>query len=184
MEEAKKSGTWRDFTKKYGQPCPDWHAVDARGMRKHSQPSDFRGKWVLVYFWGLSCGPCLETTLPKLRQFYEAHQTQRDRFELVSICSDLDPKMQTMADLDRELKPIVKAVWGGKELPFPILLDNTAKTMETFGVDLLGVTLLIDPTGRLVPGDERTLATILAEGDRIKSRSSRKGASSVDNHRR
>lgn len=81
--------------------------------------------------------------------------------------------MQTMADLDRKLKPVAKAVWGGKELPFPVLLDNTYKTMESFGVEFFGAILLIDPTGRLVQGDERTLAAILEEGDRIRSRALR-----------
>jgi hypothetical protein len=70
------------------------------------------------------------------------------------------------------LKPIVKAVWGGKELPFPVLVDNTAQSTESFGVDLFGVTVLIDPSGRLVQGDESTLAAILKKGreDRNSSR--------------
>ena len=76
----------------------------------------------------------------------------------------VDPSTRTMADLDRMLKPIVKVIWGGKELPFPVLLDNTTKSMESFGVELFGVTVLIDPTGRLVQGDESTLAAILKNG--------------------
>jgi thiol-disulfide isomerase/thioredoxin len=168
--EAKKAGTWRPYTQRYGQPCPKWHVIDARGMPKDAQPSDFGGKWVLVYFWGLGCGPCLETTLPKLSKFYEAHKTQRDRFELVSICM-VEQNARTMADLDRVLKPIVKRVWSGKELPFPVLLDNTTKSMESFGVDLSGVTILIDPTGRLVQGDESTLAAILKNGRENKNSS-------------
>ena len=87
-----------------------------------------------------------------------------DRFELISVCTELDPKMQTMADFDRKLQPIKKVVWQGTELPFPVLLDNTSQSMENFGVDLLGITVLIDPTGRLVEGDESTLAAILKKG--------------------
>ncbi len=98
LADAKQAATWRDLAKRYGEPSPTWHAVDVRGLPKATQPSDFRGKWVLVHFWGPSCGPCVGTTLPKLRQFYEAHQSQRDRFELVSICSELDSKWHTMAD--------------------------------------------------------------------------------------
>jgi thiol-disulfide isomerase/thioredoxin len=158
--EVKKAGTWRPYTQRYAQPCPKWHVIDARGMPKNSQPSDLRGKWVLLYFWGFGCGPCLEITLPKLSKFYEAHKTQRDRFELVSICM-VEQNTRTMADLDRVLKPIVKMVWGGKELPFPVLLDNTTKSMESFGVESSGVTILIDPSGRLVQGDEARLAAIL-----------------------
>ncbi len=119
---------------------------------------------MLVYFWGIWCGPCVETKIPKLREFYEAHKSERDRFELVSICSELNAKMQTMADFDRELKPVLKAVWHGKELPFPVLLDNTSQSMENFGTALYGVTVLIDPAGRLVQGDESTLGAILKKG--------------------
>jgi hypothetical protein len=161
VADAKQAGTWRDLAKRYGEPSPAWHSVDARGVRKLARPADFRGKWVLVYFWGPSCGPCIETTLPKLRRFYEAHQVQRDRFELLSICTVLDSQWRSMADLDRELKPVVKTTWAGKELPFPILLDNTSQSMENFGVEILGATVLINPTGHLVQGDESTLAKIL-----------------------
>ncbi len=140
--------------------------VACRRCAEHrkAQPSDFRGKWVLVYFWGMWCPPCVEEKIPKLREFCEAHKTERDRFELISVCTELDPKMQTMADFDRKLQPIKKVVWQGTELPFPVLLDNTSQSMENFGVDLLGITVLIDPTGRLVEGDESTLAAILKKG--------------------
>jgi thiol-disulfide isomerase/thioredoxin len=160
VADAKQAGTWRDLAKRYGEPSPAWHSVDARGVRKFAQPPDFRGKWVLVYFWGPSCGPCIETTLPKLRRFYEAHRSQRDRFELVSICT-VDSKWHAMADLDRELKPFVKTIWAGEELPFPIILDNTSQSMENFGVEFLGATVLINPAGQLVQGDESTLVKIL-----------------------
>jgi hypothetical protein len=170
FQDAKKEGTWRAYMQRYGQACPTWHAVDARGMRKGAQPADFRGKWLLVYFWGTGCSACIEKTLPKLRDFYEAHKAQRDRFELFAICNELDPKMETLADLDRQMRPIVKVVWGGKELPFPVLLDNTPNSMENFGVEMFGTTLLIDPSGRLVPGDELTLAAILEEGRKTAAR--------------
>jgi hypothetical protein len=77
--------------------------------------------------------------------------------------------MQTMADLDRKLKPVLRAVWHGKDLPFPVLLDNTSRSMENFGVELFGISLLIDPSGRLVQGDESTLAAMLKKGRENRS---------------
>jgi peroxiredoxin len=170
IEDAKKDGTWREFTERYGEPCPAWHIVDARGVKKDVQASDFKGKWLLVYFYGTSCGPCLEKTIPKLRGFYEAHKAQRDRFELISICNDLDGQLRTMADLDQKMKPVVKAIWSRKELPFPVMLANGGQTMAAFGVQLFGATLLIDPSGRIVQGDELTLSAILDEGQKLKSK--------------
>ena len=91
-------------------------------------------------------------------KFYDDHQDQRDKFQIISICNGYDGELKTLADVDRELEPIVKNVWGGKTLPFPVLLDPTFKTWETFGIDGLGTTILIDPEGNMAKGDETTLA--------------------------
>jgi thiol-disulfide isomerase/thioredoxin len=155
---AKEAGTWWDHTKHYGEPAPRWHVTDARGVSKDVQLSDFRGKWVLVDFWGFGCVPCLKTGLPQLMTFYEDHKDQRDRFEILAICVDPEGEVKTMAEVDRHLEPIVQHVWGGRRLPFPILLDPTFQTRERFGLLGMGDVLLFDPEGRLVKGDETVLA--------------------------
>ncbi|HET6327874.1 MAG TPA: TlpA disulfide reductase family protein, partial [Planctomycetaceae bacterium] len=155
--QAKAAGRWSDYTQHYGEKVPRWYAVDGRGVRKDAQASDFKGKWLLVDFWGLSCRPCLSRGIPKLVKFYEEHASQRDRFEIVSICIDEDGEIKSIADLDRKLQPIVDHVWG-KPLPFPVLLDPTFTTWERFGLPGLGTVILIDPDGNLVKGDETVLA--------------------------
>ncbi len=35
-----------------GQPPPEWHVLAARGLSKDVGPKDFRGKWLLLDFWG------------------------------------------------------------------------------------------------------------------------------------
>ena len=35
-----------------GQRPPGWHVLAARGLSKDVQPKDFRGKWLLLEFWG------------------------------------------------------------------------------------------------------------------------------------
>ena len=157
-ERAQADGTWGDYQALFGKPCPDWHATDARGVDKDAQPADFRGKWVLLDFWGLDCAPCLRSGLPRLAKFYREHADQRDQFEIVSICMSVDGDLQSMADLDRELAPIVKHIWNGQSLPFPVLLDPTFTTWKRFGLDGMGQTMLIDPDGNLLDGDEKTLA--------------------------
>jgi thiol-disulfide isomerase/thioredoxin len=156
-ERAKVAGTWGDYTKHYGEQAPPWHVVDARGVKKNAQISDFRGKWVLVDFWGLSCNACLRTGLPKLMKFYEKHQAHRDRFEIISICIDVDGELKSIADLDKKLRPIIEHVWG-KPLPFPVLLDPTFTTWERYGLPGFPTVILIDPEGNLVTGDETVLA--------------------------
>jgi thiol-disulfide isomerase/thioredoxin len=162
IERAKAAGTWVDYTKHYGEPAPQWHVVDARGVKTDVQISDFRGKWVLVDFWGLSCAPCLSQGIPRLMKFYEEHRAQRDRFEILAICIDEEGDLKSIADLDKKLKPLVEHVWG-KPLPFPILLDPSFTTCERYGLSGLGAVVLIDPEGRLVKGDESVLAAKLKE---------------------
>ena len=35
-----------------GKAPPAWHVTDARGVKKDVKLSDFKGKWVLLEFWG------------------------------------------------------------------------------------------------------------------------------------
>lgn len=91
-------------------------------------------------------------------KFYDDHQSQRDQFEIIAICIDYDGELKTLTEVDHALEPIVKNVWNGKPLPFPVLLDPTFKTWETFGLNGLGDSILIDPNGNMIAGDDSTLA--------------------------
>jgi len=162
IKRAKAAGTWNDYTKHYGEQPPRWNIVDARGVNKDVQISDFKGRWVLAYFWGLGCGHCLRVGLPNLSKFYEEHRAQHNRFEILAICLDPDGDLKSIADLDRELQPIVEHAWKNP-LPFPVLLDSSFKTWERFGLPALGVPILIDPQGNMVKGDETVLAEKLKE---------------------
>jgi thiol-disulfide isomerase/thioredoxin len=162
IKQSQASGAMGDYTKRYGEKLPAWNIVDARGVSKDVQLADFRGKWVLVDFWAVNCSACLMRDLPKLAKFYDDHKSQCDRFEILAICIDCDEKMKSIAEVDQALEPIVKHVWGGKPLPFPLLLDPSMTTLERFGVPGYE-TILIDPDGRLVKGGESTLAERLKE---------------------
>lgn len=168
-KQAKARETWGDYKKHYGRKPPKWHVADARGIgktRQKVQPSDLTGKWVLLYFWSPWCAPCLGKGLPNLVNFYETHKKHRDKFEIVAFCLNKDGDFNTLKDLDKELEAVIKSVWGGKPLPFPVLLDNTFQTSESYGLDRVGVLLLIDPEGNLVKGDENTLAEKLDSSTR------------------
>jgi thiol-disulfide isomerase/thioredoxin len=161
--QARQRGTLGDYTKHYGKAPPHWHVDEARGVGKDVELSHFKGKWVLLDFWGMSCTVCLAKTMPALIKLYEDHAADRDRFEILSICIDTEGDLATLADLDRQLEPIVANVWGGRKIPFPILLDKTSETWLNFGIPGLGFVLLVDPDGNLCEGDEQTLAEKLKQ---------------------
>jgi hypothetical protein len=162
---SKEAGRWRDYTQHYGEQAPRWNAVDARGIDAHANIEVLRGKWVLLEFWGLSCAPCLSKHLPGMIDFYNEHAEQRDRFEVIGVCIDITGKLESIQDLDAELQPIVEKVWDGKNIPFPIVLDNTFKTWERFGIPGLGTAVLVDPRGNVVEGGAETLQRVLKNGE-------------------
>jgi hypothetical protein len=99
--------------------------------------------------------------LPDLVAFYEKHGAYGDSFEIVAFCLDWNEEIASMAQLDRVLQPVVENVWRGKQLPFPVLLDDESRTWKRYGLSGAGELLLIDPDGVLVKGNQNTLAGVL-----------------------
>jgi hypothetical protein len=77
--------------------------------------------------------------------FYEKHKS--DRFEFVAFH---DASVKDFAELDPKMDKLEAEHWKGRELPFPILLDATGKTIAQFGVHAFPTQILIDPEGKLV----------------------------------
>jgi AhpC/TSA family len=163
IDRAKAQGTWGNHKENFGKRPPRWHLTDAKGIAKNAQIADFRGKWVVLYFWSPVCAPCLGKQLPELMACYEAHKGHRERFEILAFCCDFSETLKSIPELETRLEPVKTAVWGGKDLPFAVLLDNTFQTYVWYGLEGSGVsnTLLIDPEGILVKGDLQTLAATL-----------------------
>lgn len=65
-----------------GDEVPDVELYDAEGGVHHI--ADVLGRYVLLDFWSLGCGPC-RMAEPEMREVYEQH---RDRMEIVGINVD------------------------------------------------------------------------------------------------
>jgi thiol-disulfide isomerase/thioredoxin len=148
--------TLNDFYYKlyFGQDAPFWRVTDARGLPPEIRIEDFKGKWLLIDFWGFWCSPCVGRSLPRLMEFYERNRQYREQFEIVAFH---DAKAKNFSELDRRLEPIISNVWNGKTLPFPILLDSTGTTIKNFGINIFPTTILIDPEGKVVAGGDESM---------------------------
>lgn len=134
----------------YGKKPPPLEITDARGVPKEVKLEEYRGKWVLLEFWAVWCGPCVVNSLPELTKFYRDHASDRERFEILTVCDTSKEKVRTIEQYDALSAHLVKNVWGRHPLPFPVLVDGDGKTSQSFGIVQRPTIYLIDPEGYLV----------------------------------
>ncbi len=150
--------------KHLGKPLENWDICESRVLDKSAKLSDLKGKWVLMYFWAWWCGPCVRKSLPECIEIYDKFKDKRDKFEIVAYHSH--SATVDLADSDKKLQTAITQYWGGKNLPFPVVLGSeNDKTWKTWGVPDVRSFLLINPEGNLVPGDVETLRDILSKMD-------------------
>ena len=89
-------------------------------------------------------------SLPNLVQLWSDFADLRDRFQIVAFH---DNTVKDFDELDGKLKPVIERYWKGRELPFPILLDPSKKTLETYGVRSFPTLVLISPDGVVMSGN-------------------------------
>ena len=69
----------------WGKPVPDFSATDLDGNPISLQ--DYRGKVVLLDFWGVWCGPCI-AEMPNVKKVYDTYKDQG--FDIIGITLDSD----------------------------------------------------------------------------------------------
>ena len=100
---------------------------------------DYRGKVVLIDFWGTWCGPCVQA-LPRLKQLHDAFHAHG--FEIVGIANDGK----------RELREFLEE----NKLPWENIVDGEGSLAEKFGVSAFPTTLLVDQEGNHVGSELRS----------------------------
>lgn len=70
----------------------------------------YKGKWVLIDFWGTWCKPCV-AELPRFQKFYDefAQAHQKELVVLTVACRDLEPKVREFMEKQKYTFPVAMA---------------------------------------------------------------------------
>ncbi|MFD2611971.1 redoxin family protein [Paenibacillus gansuensis] len=102
--------------------------------KQHSL-SDYKGKYVLVNFWGTFCPPCVEE-MPAIQSQYH-HWNKEKPFEVLGI--NLSEDAFT-----------VKSFMNQYGLNFPVALDTNRTIEKKYGLVSYPTSFFIGPDGRIV----------------------------------
>jgi cytochrome c biogenesis protein CcmG, thiol:disulfide interchange protein DsbE len=120
------------------KPAPAFALPGLRG--KTVRLSDYRGKVVLVNFWGTWCEPCKEET-PALAAVYRKLQDQG----LMIIGVDLRNQERPGPDGDADVRAFTER-YG---VTYPIALDIAGETARAFQIYPLPTSFVVDQNGMI-----------------------------------
>jgi cytochrome c biogenesis protein CcmG, thiol:disulfide interchange protein DsbE len=122
--------------------------------------SDYRGKVVLLNFWGTWCPPCREET-PALQAAYQRYQDQG--FVVVGVDLLFQERSQYQRDVD-DVRTFAK-LYG---VTYPMVLDEDGSASQAYGIAPLPTSYIIDRDGKVRyiqvgPLDTAYIAQVLQE---------------------
>jgi beta-lactamase regulating signal transducer with metallopeptidase domain/thiol-disulfide isomerase/thioredoxin len=144
------------FAKLLGQPAPVFEQVRSLGDAAPDPLASYRGKIVVLDFWGTWCGPCI-AAMPNLMKLHDEFAAKGVEFIALH-----DDSVDSPAALREQLDRLAREKWEGRSIPFTVLLDGggttaipgsklsaRGATTAAYGITAFPTTVLIDRDGKI-----------------------------------
>ena len=122
---------------KAGDVAPDFELEDLKSGEKVSL-SEFKGKPVILTFWATWCPRCWEEI-----GYIKAHFEKRDDIKVLLV--NMETQNLSPAHVKR-----IKEKAEEHAVNFPMLLDKRLKVWDSYGVNSLPSTVIVDADGNVV----------------------------------
>ncbi len=126
---------------KVGMPMIDFEVKTVEGATAKLSDYVGKGKYILLDFWGKSCGPCLEEAEHVLTPLYQDTKDNA-KFEIISV-NIWDTSESALKYLSSHPYPWRQLIGAGRE------------PMRLYGFDYLPMIILFSPEGTILARDLR-----------------------------
>jgi cytochrome c biogenesis protein CcmG, thiol:disulfide interchange protein DsbE len=120
------------------RPAPDFALLTPDG--KTIQLSNYRGKIVLVNFWGTWCEPCIRE-IPSLQSAYE--QLGDQGFVVIGI--NLFDNEQAQHRTEEDIRTFIEQ----NTITYPVVLDTEGKVTDAYRVFPIPTSFIVDAQGSI-----------------------------------
>jgi cytochrome c-type biogenesis protein len=137
IEDAKEPASEAiDATDDDLQPISDFTLSDQHG-NTHTL-SEYEGKVVFLNFWATGCPPC-QKEIPHIIDLYEENSNDN-----VVILTVVNPNGFLEKDID-----YIMAYIEDKDIPFPVLFDNTGEIFDSYGISSIPTTFMVTDSSKV-----------------------------------